>query len=897
MDHTKSLSKFINRTHEIASLKSYLNETLQGHGKTVFITGEAGIGKTRLVNELQDYAISKNVRCLSSECTLEGSGPYTPFVSAFQGVAENLIPVKEEFSTVDEIFLINKAGIVMTHESKTKGAIDSDVVGGMLTAVQDFVKDSFADRSSVSGLARLDYADKKILIEHGNTIFIAAVISGQENEKVRDDIKKAVGVIESDYKNVVESWDGDTAKIGNIVDIIRVLTTKKYSVEKKLDSSGMESERIKLFEKVLQNVLGISKEQPLLLFLDNLQWADASSLQLLHYLSRNTKNAKVMICGAYREGELGKEHPLINVKKMMEREKLASDIKLEPFQIKNIPDFIYSTIGKNTFKEDFISKIAEETGANPFFIEEVLKSMIEEGMIYKKDKKWYVKDVREIEIPKTVREVVSRRVSHLDEESKDVLKYASVIGKEFDFNLLQKTVNRDEEILANLLEKILEADILKEDGVLHFVHPLTQEILYNELPNFRRTIIHKKIGFILEKEYPKNIEENSARLAYHFSKGRVPDKTVIYAAMAGDRAGKMFSFDEAKKYYRLALDGIEESKENMENKKVSLLNKLGQAYFVLGEWNSALECAKESIKLSKETGDEKQRAESYRNIGQINENRSEWDEALENYGKSLQITEKIKDEHGMAESNMGLGWIHWRKGEYDEAIEHYTLAVKYGEKIGLIPVMASAYISLGSVYGKRGKYDIAAKYINKSLDILEKMPPSFELAKAYNTLGALHYSMEEWDKTLECFEKCASIAKKVGDIRGEAYGLSNAGEMYAKKHDFKKAVERCDKALEIFKKLDEKHMISKTYQHYGIIHKMKKEWGKSKIYFDLSAKILEELDIPYDLAETYFEFGLMYKEKGDNKNAKKYLISALDIFKKIGAEKRVEKTEAVLNKT
>ena len=78
---------------------------------------------------------------------------------------------------------------------------------------------------------------------------------------------------------------------------------------------------------------------------------------------------------------------------------------------------------------------------------------------------------------------------------------------------------------------------------------------------------------------------------------------------------------------------------------------------------------------------------------------------------------------------------------------------------------------------------------------------------------------------------------------------------------------------------------------------MKKDWDKSKIYFDLSAKILEELDIPYDLAETYFELGLMYREKGDNEKAKKYLIGALDIFKKIGAEKRVEKTEEVLSKT
>ncbi|MCG2825728.1 MAG: tetratricopeptide repeat protein, partial [Thermoplasmatales archaeon] len=803
--------RFIDRCHEIAELKSYLDDAIKGEGRTVFISGEAGIGKTRLINELQNYAISKNIRCLSAECVPQGSKPYMLFVNAFRNVAEHLIPLKEEFATIEEVFLINRAGVVMAHESKTEGGIDSDIVGGMLTAVQDFVKDSFADKASVSGLARLDYGDKKILMEHGRTVFVTIVISGQESDEIRNDMKNVVSVIEKDYINVVEKWNGDISKLSGIKNIIKTLPRKKYSVERKLDSGEMESEKIKLFDGALQTVLKISEQQPLLLFLDNLHWADSSSLQLLHYLSRNTRNAKIMMCGAYRQEEIVKGHPLIKIMEMMKAEKLFVDMGLDAFQVENVSDFVYSLLGKNAFPDEFISKISTETEGNPFFIEELLKTLVEEGIVYKKEKKWYAKDVAEIETPKTIKDVVFRRINHLDEECKEVLKYAAVIGKDFDFNVLQKTMDKDEEELANLLEKIIEAGIFKENETLHFVHPMTQEVLYRELPNFKKTVVHKKAGFALEKLYPRNVEENSDILAYHFSKDGLPNKTVIYATKAGDRARKMFSFDEAEKYYKLALNGIEKLEESMENKKtkVLLLNKLGGAYFVLGEWNNALECAKESEKLSKETGDEKQTAESFRNIGQINENRSEWDDSLRNYEKSLQITERIKDNQGIAESHKGLGWIHWRKGEYDEAIEHYTLAVKYGEKIGLIPVTASAYISLGSVYGKRGKYDISAKYLSKSLNILEKMPPSFDLAKAYNSMGTLYYSMEEWDKTLECFEKCASTAKKIGDIRGEAYGLSNAGEMYAKKHNFKKAVECCDKALEIFKKLDEKHMISK----------------------------------------------------------------------------------------
>ncbi|MBU2565086.1 MAG: ATP-binding protein, partial [Candidatus Thermoplasmatota archaeon] len=269
--------RFIDRDHEIAELKSYLDDAVKGEGKTVFISGEAGIGKTRLINELQDYATSKNIRCLSAECVPQCSKPYMLFVNAFKDVAEHLIHIKEEFATIEEVFLINRAGVVMAHESKTERSVDSDIVGGMLTAVQDFVKDSFADKASVSGLARLDYGDKKILMEHGRTVFVTAIISGQESHEIRDDMKNVVTTIEKNYGDIVEKWDGDISKLSGIKNVIKTLPMKKYSVERKFDSSEMESEKIKLFDGALQTVLRISEQQALLLFLDNLHWADSSS--------------------------------------------------------------------------------------------------------------------------------------------------------------------------------------------------------------------------------------------------------------------------------------------------------------------------------------------------------------------------------------------------------------------------------------------------------------------------------------------------------------------------------------------------------------------------------------------------------------------------------------------
>ncbi|MEW6070318.1 MAG: AAA family ATPase, partial [Candidatus Thermoplasmatota archaeon] len=449
--------KLVGRENEIAQLQNTLEELKASKGRTVIVSGEAGIGKTRLMNEAIKYLEAKNVRTIKISCLPhESTDSYLPFTEILAQIApeEQLIPAREEkYVSLEEVFLVYKNGLLIAHTSKRERTLDSDVVAGMFTVVQDFVKDTFGKGEAPSaGLRRLEYDEQNILIEHGRNTYLAAVLVGPTATKsVYRDLRSTVELIEKDYP-VLEKWDGDLSKTKGTETVLKMLTAKDYPIEKTMDKAMLEIERLRIFEHVLSIITNSAKEKPLLLFFDDLHWADPSSLQLLHYLSRNTRDRPVLLCGAYRPEELtptaqGKPHPLKEVLQLMSREELVTEIPLNRLKHEDTVEIIKS-IFAHSFNPNFTKRVHQETEGNPFYIEELLRALVLDGIIYRKNAVWEAKDLTKVAIPTTVRDTIMRRVSALDPECQEVLKYAAVIGQTFQFQTLAKTTSKDRKELA-----------------------------------------------------------------------------------------------------------------------------------------------------------------------------------------------------------------------------------------------------------------------------------------------------------------------------------------------------------------------------------------------------------------------------------------------------------------
>jgi len=669
---------------------------------------------------------------------------------------------------------------------------------------------------------------------------------------------------------------------------------------------SLQEERNRLFESLYRIVLDISEKRPLLLVLDDIQWADDSSLQLLHYLARNIRNQKVLMCASYSPEDLkddgGRTHSISETIRRMRIEKLFSEIQLDRFNEKYTMIMIESLVGKRDLPYEFIKLLYEKSEGNPFFIEEVLRSLVNEGLIQIDSYGWDGKiDTSQIRIPGTIRDVIARRIDRLDDRTKAILRFASIIGNRINFDVLYKISDVSEEevtdaIDASIAANIIHEDISSEEESYKFDHALIREVIYESMSRSRRRLIHKKIGYIIEELYKNRLDEVVYNLAHHFFEGKDAEKALIYAIEAGEKASKAVAPEDVIHYHLISLKTLEDMEDNQENmvKKLTVIRELGEIYNIIGEWDTSLGYRKRSLDLSEKLGNDLEKARAYRSIGHIKQNKGDYDSALVNFKKGLGISERINDLHGMADTYRGLGRVFWRKGEFEEAIDFYEWSLGLTEKIKDENVMATTCIELGNIYSELGDWEKAIEYQNNSIKLLEKSKNFYEIGRSYNNIGVTYARKGEMDRALEHYKKSIEVSDRTGNIRISGWALFNAGEAYAKIGEFQKAEDCCDKSLSIFERLGEKLGISGAYMSYGIIYKLRKQWDKAIDYFKESIRIREELGMPYRLADCYYEFGVLYKEKGDEEKAEENLIKAREIFKKLGAKEFLEKTELEL---
>ncbi|MBU2496193.1 MAG: ATP-binding protein [Candidatus Omnitrophica bacterium] len=305
---------------DVDDLKGYLDEIITGKGKTVVVGCEADIGKNKILNTLKDYAKKRGILTLTATCTVQKDE--NPIIDILSKVAEKpLRPIRKDYATIDEIFIINKVGLLVTHVSRRQKNRDEDLVGGMLSSLQDFVRYSFRGNDAVGGLARLDYADTRILIEHGKNIFAAAVTQ-TEHPQVREDLKRIVDIIEEIYRDVLISWDGDSARFTGAKSIISAIVDKRYPVP-----VSLEDEEKQIHRNILNTIQTITEKKPLLLIIDNMQWADKDTIEITQYMVQNTKNTGTMLCLLHRPEE--NNPALTQTLNVLRRQRQIIEIKVE----------------------------------------------------------------------------------------------------------------------------------------------------------------------------------------------------------------------------------------------------------------------------------------------------------------------------------------------------------------------------------------------------------------------------------------------------------------------------------------------------------------------------------------------------------------------------------------
>ncbi len=535
-----------------------------------------------------------------------------------------------------------------------------------------------------------------------------------------------------------------------------------------------DQERLRLYQSVTRFVTELARTQSLVVVLDDLHWADAATLQLLRYLARNIRAERVLIVGTYRDVEVDRAHPLSSALSEMNRERLYRRVLVRRLTPQHVAAMIQSILqARQPVSDELRDLIYTETEGNPFFVEEVLKHLVEAGALYIEDGRWQRKEIADIDVPRSIREVIGRRLEQVSEPCQRVLTLAAVIGRRFKFEVLQPVGELGEEELLNALEEATRVQLVREEpdaGEVEydFAHALIREVLYERLGLRRRMTLHQKVGETLEGLYEGRIDAVIEDLAHHFT--RAPhgvgfEKAIQYSLGSGRKAMSVFAYEEAVRYFHNAVELLEEAAD--EHRLAVTHLALAEPFVYLADIRSAIAAYERALRFFERRGSPVDVARVHRLIGHALQRHWEFSEAIPHLERALQ--ELSLEEHAadVIQTHLDLARAKTFTGRADEAQRDADQALDLAKVDGAVAKQAAAYASLGLIAHRRLDLDGAIGYYEEVIKLARELSDPeayFDLARTLNNMALLYDHRGDHTVAKRLLLEGLEVARRVRNI-------------------------------------------------------------------------------------------------------------------------------------
>ncbi len=906
---TKGNGLFVGRNDLLSEVKGIVSATKEGEGKTLALSGEAGVGKTTLVErsmvDIDGLSHSKGW------CLPESGAPLLPFREALKtfGMEDSL--TWEAPPKLDSIFLVTKDGIPVAKFEREATGLDADIFSSMLSAVSSFVDDSMTlhdEKSRGKGqLSGLEYGDYKVVIESKPMFSLVSLIRGKDNELLRADMRDLLESVSREFSGALEEWDGDLSLFEDAeTEIQELVVSGRYDGVDHLENDP-EMKRPKIFESVLEGLKRRSLEKPLVIFIDDLQWADDSTLSLIHYLSRNVKELPILLIGTFREEEVEEGGPLKKMLRLMSREGIVELLRVPRLADDDSRLLIRSLLkGEGPLSEELVDEINGLTGGNPFFILETVD---------------YVKEKGATKLPPRVVDVVLRRLEALDEEEKEFLELASVFGMEFDPDFISGMLGLKKLRKVRLLRTLTETSKLvkRKEEQMSFDHPGLKEAIYESIPVPTRKDYHLVIAETLEEERPSSV----FMTAHHYFKSG-SKRAVKYLLKSADVAKKQFANMEAHQFYEQALTLLSPSEERFAQiayYNAEVLEIMGELEAcinaiedkidrVQGEYLGRLLTLKGSVeirmgklKASFESLTEAEEVLSegtpaYRELlgafGVYHYRQGNFEEGRDYLQKRLENTPE-DDLQGFAEAYRNLGALEFYSGELDKAIENWKKAYETYDSLKLVRKAAQMSNNIGLVARDKGDNKTALKWTTDSMKIFDKIGDKKGLGASYNNLAIISYRLGNFSYAMEMVDKAMGVFERIGDIRSIAETMQNKGLISIYQKDISKALELFQESGEIFEKMKDASAMARVHYNRAEVYSLllnDKELRKS---IEGMEKVNEEVNIPQLSAGIVLGRSIEMMMRGDTENAVKSLEGLKENLDSVNVAEAYAKTLVLLS--
>ena len=670
-------------------------------------------------------------------------------------------------------------------------------------------------------------------------------------------------------------------------------------------------EQLRLVSSLTRFIERVTQERPWFLILDDLQWADQSSLEMLSNLGRHIPSMALLIIGTYCDVGLEHRHPLLETLRDLSACITYHRFPLDCLGQEEVGQVLVNMWGQSV-PEALIEKVYQHTEGSPLYVEEVAWGLVDDGLITLQKGKWHFPTVEEVRLQRDVRVAIWRRIRHLNPDEQTLLRYASVLGQVFRLDDLRMMVDLSEWEVLEQLDIALERQLVQEapgEVLFRFCHTEIQDVLYLDLGSQYRRLLHRQAGEAIERRTERDPGYIVEEMAHHFGEAGALEKAVTYSIQAGRRAGDVYANGAALLWYTQALEMLDqldpEEASQFQSFRLSAHKSLSEVLTQIGQYDEALEHY--ALALFKWLGKEpryvvevEQTIEVVRIYlfgAELYYRQGKYDEAISWCQKSLDIVSQIETREGQQIRGHAcylLGDICVRSGALSYAVQFCLESVQVYRQIDDLAGQASAYNNLGFAYYSQGDWFQAREVYHKSLEMREEIGDVSGQGQVSNNLSLIHLDCGEWDQAMALLERSLAIWRQISATKEEARTLSHLSQVHIYQENWDDALAYLNRSQDTFIQAGSDEYLPELERRWGEFYLMTGEPGRALDHALRSVELAVEQSYLLEEGLSCRVLGRVHLVRGEGEPAEAALRQSLQIFSDLDSKYEAAKTRLSL---
>ncbi|MEX2194425.1 MAG: AAA family ATPase [Thermoleophilaceae bacterium] len=513
-----------------------------------------------------------------------------------------------------------------------------------------------------------------------------------------------------------------------------------------------EGERYLLFDAVASLLREASRTRPMILVLDDLHWADSPSLLLLRHVARAAQDVPLLVLGTYRETEVDRDHPLAGTLAELRRARMLETISLSGLEPGDVAALIRARTDADV-DQALAGAVAERTEGNPFFVEEIVRHLDEEG---------------ELAVPESVKDLVLRRLRRLDEPARRALATAAVIGREFELEAVARATGTSDDDVLDLMERAIGEHAVVESpdvpGRYAFAHALIRETIEEQLSATRRARLHRRVGEALEGLHAGHLEEHAGALARHFAAAGEAERSFEYRCTAAATAARAHAVEAAVKQYGEALElGAQLGLVPSGDARIRRLHAdRGWMRHVVGDTEAARADYGTALEAARAAGDRQLEMEAL-NLTAVADMQFDAVSSAARHRAALEIAQELGDETAQVSILSRLALVHSNQLDLTRALEDGESALGLARKTGDDRDLARALDGLKLAALKLGDVE-RLEALTRELGEIERRDGDLwylQWTLLESSFAPLASTL--WDDAAQRLEEALAINRRIGD--------------------------------------------------------------------------------------------------------------------------------------